>query len=117
MADRDENGKFINGNQASRGNGRPKGSFSINDTLRKLLDEQISKTFPEFAKDPTLKKKKGYEVLARKIIIDALKGDTITLKELWQQLEGKPAQNINHGGQEGNPIEINVNHVRPKDNE
>jgi hypothetical protein len=102
MDGRDEKGKFIKGNKSQ--GGRPKGSFSLNDEIRKILEKQIIKTFPEFAKEPKLAKKKAVEILAQKIVLDSLKGDKLTRIHLWDHLEGKPPQSVNVGGQENNPV-------------
>jgi hypothetical protein len=110
--DRDDKGLFRKGHSI-RG-GRPKGSFSLNDEIRKILEKQIIKTFPEFAKEPKLAKKKAVEILAQKIVLDSLKGDKLTRIHLWDHLEGKPPQNLNIGGQEDNPIEINIKHIKQK---
>ena len=91
MDDRDENGHFKKGHSV-RG-GRPKGSISINDELRKLLATKNKGT-----------KKKYVEVIARKIFQDALKGNDRLLVELWQQMEGRASQNVNVGGQADNPL-------------
>jgi hypothetical protein len=103
MTDRDENGKFIQGNQASKGKGRTKGAFSINDELRRLLSKPIKDTDPElvaklakenpkYAKE--FGKRKTYEVWAKQIIREAMRGDVAHSLQLWQQLEGKPKQQV-----------------------
>jgi hypothetical protein len=100
MEDRDEKGKFIKGHKST--GRRPKGSVSINDELRKLLATKDKGT------------KKAYvEVLARKIFNDALKGNDRLIIELWNQMEGKAPQNINMGGQDDNPIKIEIEHIKP----
>ena len=102
MDDRDKNGKFKAGNQISKGKGRPKGALSINDELRKLLNGK--------GKDG---KRKVVEAVAYKILQDALGGDTRLMIEMWQQVDGKPAQNVNLGGQEDNPVRIEIKHIKP----
>jgi hypothetical protein len=123
MEDRDEKGRFVVGSKKPEGSGRQKGAFSINDELRKMLNKKIkdvdpiivaelTKKNPEFAKE--YGDKKAYEIWAKMIIRQAIKGDAAHSIQLWQQLEGKPAQNVNLGGQDDNPIKINIEHVRPK---
>jgi hypothetical protein len=99
MEDRDEQGKFAKGHSGNP-KGRPKGALSINDELRKLLAGK--------GKDG---KRKVVEAVAYKILQDALGGDTRLMIEMWQQMEGKPKQQIDVGGQEDNPIIIR--HIRP----
>lgn len=94
MEDRDEKGKFAKGHSGNP-KGRTKGALSINDELRKLLAGK--------GKDG---KRKVVEAVAYKILQDALGGDTRLMIEMWQQMEGKPAQNVNLGGQENNPVGV-----------
>jgi len=98
MDGRDEKGKFIEGHKST--GRRPKGALSINDELRKLLATKDKKTG-----------KKYIESLATKIFAEALKGNDRLLVELWQQMEGKAPQNVNVGGQEDNPIKIEIEYV------
>jgi len=68
--------------------GRPKGSISLNDILRKLLK----------GKDPETQKKMA-EVVTEKILQEALKGDkdfnSRLLIEMWEMMDGKPPQAVN----------------------
>lgn len=100
--------------------GRPRGSFSIKDTIRQYLDKKVKDIDPALiaqiaGKDKTFAKKYGnkqlHEALAIAYIREGLKGDF----RLLEQMEGKPAQNINVGGQEDNPIEtiLNIRHIKP----
>lgn len=90
--DFNEKGKFKQGNKAAKGHGRPKGALSINDELRKLLKQKDDKG-------------RAYiETLATQIFAEALKGNDRLLIELWEQIDGKPKQAVEVGGQEGNPL-------------
>ena len=103
MDERDEKGHFTKGNKlGGKGAGRPKGAFSINDELRKLLSQKDKAG-----------KRKVVEAVAYKILQDALGGDTRLMIEMWQQMEGKPKQQIDVGGTD-TPIKIEIEHVRPK---
>lgn len=55
--------------------------------------------------------------LAEKFLERVEAGDMQAFKELGDRLEGKPAQAINVGGQEDNPLKITggIELVRPKD--
>lgn len=119
--DRDEKGHFKQGHSV-RG-GRPAGSFSIKDTMRQFLDMKIKDIDPALVaqiagKDKDFAKKYGNKTLRIGLAIayarKGLQGDWGYL----EHLEGKAPQPVNHGGQEGNPIEINIKHVKPDlDNE
>jgi hypothetical protein len=96
MDERDEKGHFTKGNKlGGKGAGRPKGALSINDELRKLLNGK--------GKDG---KRKVIEAVAYKILQDALGGDTRLMIEMWQQIDGKPAQNVNLEGGLDNTMRI-----------
>ena len=105
MDGRDEKGKFVEGHKST--GRRPKGALSINDELRKLLAGK--------GKDG---KRKVIEAVAYKILQDALGGDTRLMIEMWQQMEGKPKQQIDVGGTD-TPIKIEIEYVdaKPEENE
>ena len=48
----------------------------------------------------------GLNNLADTFLEAVANGDSWAMKELGDRLEGKPAQSINHGGQEDNPIQV-----------
>lgn len=106
MADRDEKGYFQKGNQVAKGKGRTKGALSINDAVRKILATKDVKT-----------KRKILDAVAQQVVTQAIKGDRdfnpTMMIQLWQQMDGKPNENVNIGGQEDNPIQINIRHVKP----
>ena len=104
--------------QSGNPKGRPKGSLSIKNTMRQYMEKKVKDVDPllvsqligkneDFAK--TYGNMKLREAYAISLIRQGLKGRF----ELLEHLEGKPAQNINLGGQEDNPIEIKINHVKP----
>lgn len=99
MDDRDDNGKFIRGNQVSKGKGRKKGSISINDSIRKVLATKDKKTG-----------RKMLDAVVQQIVTQALKGDRefnpTLIVQLWQQIDGKPTENVNLGGQVDNPLSV-----------
>ena len=78
--DRDESGKILPGQESLNPKGRPKGSFSIKDTIRKHLQdnpEDFKQFFMHFVKDN---------------------------KELaWQMMEGRPQQDVTSDGE---PLQI-----------
>lgn len=98
--------------------GRPKGALSIKDTMRKYLDMKVKDIDPALVqqiagKSKEFSKKYGNKTLREAMVIayarKALAGDWTYL----EHLEGKAPQTLNVGGQEGNPIEINIRHVKP----
>ncbi len=101
--------------------GRPKGSLSIKDTMRKYLDMKVKDIDPALVqqiagKSKEFSKKYGNKTLREAMVIayarKALAGDWTYL----EHLEGKAPQTLNVGGTD-NPIEINIKHVKPDSND
>ena len=100
--------------------GRP--TVSIKDTIRKYMEEKVKDVDPvliqmlvgkneDFAKQyGDMKLRDAYAI---SLIRRGLRGDF----ELLSYLEGKPAQNVNLGGQEDNPIKIEIEYVDAKPEE
>ena len=66
------------------------------DALRLVLNEPV---------DP--KSKKGARKIRRiaeRLVDEAMDGNIQAIKEVWDRMEGKPAQAINVGGQAENPL-------------
>lgn len=101
MEDRDDKGRFTQGNK--QGKGRPKGALSINDELRKLLRQKDDKGRPYI------------EIFAKQIFAEALKGNEKLIIELWQQIDGKAKQSVDIGGQQDNAIKVELVYIDPKD--
>jgi len=81
--ERDENGRFVEGN--SGGPGRPEGSFS----LKAILERELQK-MPEGENEKTYAEK-----IIAKMIEDATeKGDDQKLKLIWNYIEGMPKQGV-----------------------
>ena len=68
----------------------------ISDILRKPLEGIDSK------------KAKAIELLALAIVRDAIKGSKEDRKEIWERLEGKVSQMLEHTGEGGKSIRIEV---------
>ena len=91
--------------------GRPKGSFSLVEMIKKKLQEipeGKDKTYAEFFVEQIMKK-------------SVIEGDTSMMKDMINRVDGMPRQNIGlDGGAEGLPINIlnNVlsNDINEKDN-
>ena len=51
-------------------------------------------------------KTKRLEMLADKLVAEALSGDVPALKEIGDRLDGKPAQALEHSGKDGGPLVV-----------
>lgn len=79
-------GKFYVGNP---GGGRPKGSLSVVEEIKKQLQE-IAEDDPE--------KKQKLVLLVRKVLTKAINdGDTSMIKDIIDRVDGKPTQPIDLG--------------------
>lgn len=81
--------------------------------LRDLLDEEID--YKDLTN--TKKKMKISDALLSSLMAKALfKQDMQAIKVIYERLEGAPSQDLNIGGQDGNPVQITeiiMNHVKP----
>ena len=80
---RTKKGQFVAGNTASVGKGRPKGSRSIPDILRKISDEE-----------GTLDGMDKLEVVLRKVFQYALEGKSWAVQFIAERMEGKAKEHI-----------------------
>ena len=81
-AENTENGRFTEGNTASRG--RPKGSVSITAAIRQKLTER-------YPKASNREKRTYLEMIVKTILDKALEErDTATLKQIWSYMDGMP---------------------------
>lgn len=79
---RDENGRFapgISGNPS----GRPKSTVSIKVAVKQKLEE-----IPEGEKETYL------ELIAKKVIEKALKGESNIIRLIWEQIDGRARQAV-----------------------
>lgn len=93
---RDEGGKFVKGNTASVGKGRPKGSVSIPDILRRVLKEEIGSE----------NKITRLEAILLKVIAKAYDGDNWAINFVADRLEGKPKQIVGLQDITDEPIKV-----------
>ncbi len=82
QSDRDNSGKFVGGNKASVGN--KKGTDRKSKELKKALLDAVTE--------------KDIKEIAKAILKKAKKGDTPSIKELFDRLWGRPKQGIEIGG-------------------
>ena len=85
-------------------NGRPKGSRNLSTILREMLNEDI-----EVTENGEKSKKKLQDIIVRKLIVKAQKGegDLKAIKEIFDRLEGRPAQSIDANVTFAKPTIIN----------
>ena len=94
-SNRNEKGQFVKGNTASVGKGRPQGSRSIPDILRKIAEE-------EGTNDGTTK----IEVVLRQVFKYALEGKSWAVEFIANRTEGKPHQTIGVKDISDEPIKV-----------
>lgn len=100
-ANRNEKGQFGPGNTASVGKGRPKGSRSIPDILRKIAEEE-----------GTTEGITKLEVVLRQVFRYALEGKSWAVEFIANRTEGKPHQSIGIRDETDEPIKVfDVNEV------
>lgn len=86
---------FKKGDDARRNmEGRPKGSRSLSTILREMLDESI-----EVIENGKKTKKQFKDVLIRKLLKKANDGDMRAIQEIFDRVEGKSKQEIEHSGE------------------
>lgn len=89
--ERDENGRLLPGNTANP-NGRPKGTVSITDAIRRKLEEMAPLANNE-------EKRTYLEVLIVRIMNKAIvDGDQQMITRIWNYIDGMPKQSIEHSG-------------------
>ena len=93
---RDELGRFVEG-ICPNPSGRPKGSISITTYLKQVLEEELEVA----GRDGIKTKKQTAEVIARRIIQEASKGDAVMTKLLMSYVDGLPEQSMKLSGNVG----------------
>ena len=93
---RNSKGQFEKGNTFSKGKGRPKGSVSIPDILRRVLGEEIG----------TADKMTRLEAILIKVVKEAYDGDKWAVGFLADRLEGKPKQILGLQEVSDEPIQV-----------
>jgi hypothetical protein len=96
---RNGKGQFVEGNKASVGKGRPKGSMSIPDMLRRIGEEsvpvelqlKVKRLFDEVETD----KMTLMEAVMRTTMMYAIQGKPWAVQFIADRTEGKPQQTIN----------------------
>ena len=96
---------FSSENQPER-NGRPKGSLSLINEIKKVL-EGVDET----------SNKSILELLAIAAAKQAIKGNAAYFKEIIERLDGKVTDKTQHLGPDGEPLDhtIKIVFVRPED--
>jgi hypothetical protein len=88
--------KFTSKNQPKK-RGRPKGSLSITNEIKKVLEGEDEAS-----------KKSILELLAIAATKHAMKGNAAYFKEIIERLEGKVTDKIEYTGKDGGPVELKV---------
>ncbi len=102
--------KFTKGNPG--GPGRPKGSISVVDAIKRKLKQELP---PELSNE---EKRNYLDLVVEKYFNKIIKGrnDKI-MRDIIDRIDGKPRQNIGlDGGEEGKPIAILSNVLRNDSN-
>lgn len=71
--------------------GRPIGARSLSTILREMLDEEI-----EIIDGATKTKKKFSDIIVRKLLKKANDGDIRAIQEIFDRMEGKAKQELQH---------------------
>ena len=81
--------------------GRPKGARSLSTILREMLEEPI-----DIVVDGKKERREFREVIIRKLLKKANDGDMRAIQEIFDRVEGKAQQNIDHtsGGEAIPPV-------------
>ena len=92
---RNKKGQFVNGNTSSVGKGRPQGSRSIPDILRKIAEEEgTNDGMPKI------------EVVLRQVFKYALEGKSWAVEFIANRTEGKAHQSIGIRDETDEPIKV-----------
>jgi len=92
-----ENLKLFSSTNQPEKNGRPKGSLSLTNAIKKVLEGVDEKS-----------KKTILELVAIAATQEAMKDNSTYFREIIERLDGKVADKIEHAGKDGGPIEIKV---------
>jgi len=92
---RNEKGQFVKGNTSSVGKGRPQGSRSIPDLLRKIAEEEGTKGGMT-----------KIEVVLRQVFKYALEGKSWAVEFIANRTEGRPHQTLGISDVTDEPIKV-----------
>lgn len=87
-----------------KGNKNAKKDYSITRIIKEMLDEQADRRYLEI--DDKNSKLTWRQAIAKRILIEATKGNSKVIGELLDRLEGKVLQPI--GGEDGEPIKAEI---------
>lgn len=95
---RNNKGQFVVGNTASVGKGRPKGSQSIPDLLRKIGEEEVPTELNEKVKKlfgkANVQEISMIEAIMRTTMMYAIQGKSWAVQFIAERLEGKAKEHI-----------------------
>lgn len=99
--------RFKKGHPPTPGAGRPRGSISITDALRRLMDLDSPKPCPMTGEVVKMRDEVGMAAMYK-----ALKGDVGAINLILDRLEGKLPTKNEQTGKDGEPIKIESQHTR-----
>jgi hypothetical protein len=88
--------KFSSENQPKK-KGRPKGSVSITNEIKKILK----------SKDENSRKSVA-EILAAQILRQAMKGNPVCIKEIFERIDGKVPNKTENVVKDGGPVTMTI---------
>ena len=94
-----KNLKMFSSKNQPKKKGRPKGSLSLINEIKKVLEGVDESS-----------KKSILELLAIAAAKQAIKGNSAYFKEIIERLDGKVRDKIEHTGRDGRPIKLEVSY-------
>jgi hypothetical protein len=83
--------------------GNPRGRPRKQDSLTTLLKDEVEKSCPADKEHRT-----WGELIVRATLQQAMKGNPAALREVWDRLEGKLKQSLEHSGTDDGPVVLQV---------
>lgn len=101
--ERDEKGRLLPGQKSLNPNGRPEGTFSLVELLKKELQELL----------PQIKDKDERTTVAKAFVQIALekamvRGDVTMIRDIFNRIDGMPKHRVEHTGADEGPIQVNI---------
>ncbi|TBH23631.1 hypothetical protein ELG64_09000 [Rhizobium leguminosarum] len=96
--------KGVSGNP----DGRKPGSVSIKAELQKLIDLTIKGEINPLTDEPEENMPVGRKIALNLVMKAVADNDMWAIKQILENLEGKPHQAVNIGGQEDNPVGMTI---------
>lgn len=98
--------RFKKGHPKTPGSGRPPGSISITDALRRLMECESPKPHPITGEKIKIRDEIGLAAMKK-----AVSGDVSAMNLILDRLEGKVPNKNENTGKDGEPIKVAVEHA------